>query len=72
MVDSYGGASSYQFTVSTTLTQNAEKPSFADVIVQNREPMTLLLVGMGCMVVLLLAVVLLLVRVHHRRKYDDK
>lgn len=52
--------------------QNAEKPSFADVIVQNREPMTLLLVGMGCMVVLLLAAVLLLVRIHHRRKYDDK
>mgnify|MGYP000181696746 CR=1 FL=1 len=43
VVDSYGGASSYQFTVSTALTQNAEKPSFADVIVQNREPMTLLL-----------------------------
>lgn len=72
VVDSYGGASSYQFTVSTALTQNAEKPSFADVIVQNREPMTLLLVGMGCMVVLLLAAVLLLVRIHHRRKYDDK
>lgn len=45
VVDGYGGASSYQFTVSTALTQNAEKPSFADVIVQNREPMTLLLVG---------------------------
>lgn len=72
VVDGYGGASSYQFTVSTALTQNAEKPSFADVIVQNREPMTLLLVGMGCMVVLLLAAVLLLVRIHHRRKYDDK
>ena len=72
VVDSYGGASSYQFTVSTALTQNAEKPSFADVIVQNREPMTLLLVGMGCMLVLLLAAVLLLVRIHHRRKYDDK
>lgn len=72
VVDSYGGASSYQFTVTTALTQNAEKPSFADVIVQNREPMTLLLVGMGCMVVLLLAAVLLLVRIHHRRKYDDK
>lgn len=72
LVDSYGGASSYQFTVSTALTQNAEKPSFADVIVQNREPMTLLLVGMGCMLVLLLAAVLLLVRIHHRRKYDDK
>ena len=72
VVDGYGGASSYQFTVSTALTQNAEKPSFADVIVQNREPMTLLLVGMGCMLVLLLAAVLLLVRIHHRRKYDDK
>ena len=72
VVDGYGGASSYQFTVSTALTQNAEKPSFADVIVQNREPMTLLLVGMGCMLVLLLATVLLLVRIHHRRKYDDK
>lgn len=72
LVDSYGGASSYQFTVSTALTQNAEKPSFADVIVQNREPMTLLLVGMGCMLVLLLAAVLLLVRIHHRRKYEDK
>ena len=47
-------------------------PAFAEVIVQNREPMTLLLVGMGCMVVLLLAAVLLLVRIHHRRKYDDK
>lgn len=34
--------------------------------------MTLLLVGMGCMVVLLLAAVLLLVRIHYRRKYDDK
>ena len=58
--------------MSTALTQNAEKPSFADVIVQNREPMTLLLVGMGCMLVLLLSAVLLLVRIHHRRKYDDK
>jgi len=68
VVDGYGGASSYQFTVSTALTQNAEKPSFADVIVQNREPMTLLLVGMGCMLVLLLAAVLLLVRIHHRKE----
>ena len=29
-------------------------------------------VGMGCMLVLLLAAVLLLVRIHHRRKYEDK
>ena len=72
LVDSYGEASTYQFTVTTSLSQNTEKPSFTDVILKNREPMTLLLVGMGCMVVLLLAVVLVLVRIHHRRKYDNQ
>ena len=29
-------------------------------------------IGISFMVVLLLAAVLLLVRIHHRRKYDDK
>lgn len=72
LVDNYGEVSTYQFTVSTALTQDTEKPSFADVILKNREPMTLLLVGMGCMVILLLAVVLVLVRIHHRRKYDER
>lgn len=72
LVDNYGEVSTYQFTVSTALTQDTEKPSFTDVILKNREPMTLLLVGMGCMVILLLAVVLVLVRIHHRRKYDER
>lgn len=72
LVDNYGEVSTYQFTVSTVLTQDTEKPSFMDVILKNREPMTLLLVGMGCMVILLLAVVLVLVRIHHRRKYDEQ
>ncbi len=71
VIDPYGGASSYQFTVATLGTQTNEKPSFTEVVTKNREPMILLMVGMGCMALLLIAVVLVLVRVHRRKKYDE-
>lgn len=71
VIDPYGGASSYQFTVTTLGTQSDEKPSFTEVVMKNREPMILLMVGMGCMALLLIAVVLVLVRIHRRKKYDE-
>lgn len=71
VVDPYGGTSSYQFTVSVTGSQSDEKPTFTEVVLENREPMMLLMVGMGCMALLLIAVVLVLVRIQRRKKYDE-
>ena len=68
VVDTRGRATSYQFTVNQT--SKVEKDSFSDVIMQNQEPMLLLIVGLGCMLVLLLAVVLLLIQIR-RGKHAD-
>lgn len=71
VVDGYGRATSYQFTTSASGTANDLKPSFTQVVVENREPMLMLLIGMGCMVLLLLGAVIVMLRARNRRKNKE-
>jgi len=73
LVDSHGRVSSYQFAVSTAPTNATgdEKPTIMTVIAQNREPMTLLIIGLSCMILALLGVVLVLLRVRKHNRGRD-
>ena len=69
LVDGHGKANAYQFTQAVSQ-ENAEKPTFTSVIVENREPMIFMLVGMGCMLLVLLGVIIVLVRIRAKRNED--
>lgn len=71
VVDAYGHATSYQFTTSQAAAASQSKPTFTQVVVENREPMLMLLIGMGCMVLLLLGAVIVMVRANRRRKNKE-
>ncbi len=71
VVDGYGRATSYQFTTSAAGTASDAKPSFTQVVVENREPMLMMLIGMGCMVLLLLGAVIVMLRARRRRKNEE-
>ena len=72
VVDSYGKASSYQFkAISDAQAVTAAKPTFTQVVVENREPMMMLLIGMGSMALLLLGAVIVLIRAGRRRKNQE-
>jgi hypothetical protein len=72
VVNGHGKANSYQFTskVSTANTP-AEKPTFTQVVVENREPMMMLLIGLGSMALLLLGAVIVMIRASRRRKHEE-
>lgn len=65
-----GGIDSFQFTLTHAGSVGADKPSFQQVIIENREPMLFLLVGLGSMVLVLLGVVLVLLRIRKRSRQD--
>ncbi len=72
VVDGYGHATSYQFTTASAgADAGGAKPTFTKVVVENREPMLMLLIGMGCMVLLLLGAVIVMVRSSRRRKNKE-
>jgi hypothetical protein len=71
VVDGYGKASSYQFTSAVgTSAAAAQKPAFTQVVVENREPMLMLLIGLGSMALLLLGALIVLIRANRRRKNE--
>lgn len=70
LMDGHGKATSYQFSTTVSTSVDEEKPTFTRVLVENREPMLFLLVGMGCMLVVLLAVILVLVRIRMTKKQE--
>lgn len=69
LVDGHGKANAYQFTQSVAVA-NEEKPTFTSVLVENREPMLFMLVGLGCMFLVLLGTIIVLVRI--RANAQDK
>lgn len=72
VVDGYGKASSYQFTsLAGTTASAAEKPTFTQVVVENREPMMMLLIGLGSMALLLLGSVIVMIRASKRRRNEE-
>jgi len=63
VVDGYGKVNSYQFKTASGQQSAAEvKPTFTQVVVENREPMMMLLIGMGSMALLLLGAVIVMIR----------
>lgn len=71
VVNGHGKASSYQFSSAVGTTEaNAEKPTFTQVVVENREPMMMLLIGLGSMALLLLGAVIVMIRASRRRKNE--
>lgn len=68
IVDNLGKATAYQFTTAVESANGNEKPAFAQMIVENKEPMLFLAVGMGCMVLILLGAILVLLRVRSHKK----
>ena len=72
VVDQYGKAGSYQFTSAVqSASASAEKPTFTQVVVENREPMMMLLIGLGSMALLLLGALIVLIRAGRRRKNEE-
>ena len=69
LVDGHGKVSSYQFTKAAAVTEE-EKPTFSSIIVENREPMLFMLVGLGCMLLVLLGVIIVLVRMRKAQKEE--
>lgn len=69
LVDAHGKANAYQFTQSVAVA-NEEKPTFTAIIVENREPMLFMLVGLGCMLLVLLGVIIVLFRIRANRKEE--
>lgn len=70
VVDGYGRATCYQFTATAAAAEET-KPSFTQVVIENKEPMLMLIIGMGCMVLLLLSAVIIVVRASRRRKNKE-
>lgn len=68
LVDTHGKASAYVFTTAATVAQEEEKPTFARVVVENREPMLFLLIGMACMMLVLVAVIVVLLKIRNNKK----
>ena len=72
VVNGHGKASSYQFTSKVnTADTTTEKPTFTQVVVENREPMMMLLIGLGSMALLLLGAVIVMIRAGRRRKNKE-
>ncbi|MDD3335790.1 MAG: cellulose biosynthesis cyclic di-GMP-binding regulatory protein BcsB [Eubacteriales bacterium] len=71
LLDNYGDLTTYQFTSTAKLSGSSSKPTFTEVVVNNREPMIFLLVGMGCMLLVLLGVILVLLRVRAHKKDEE-
>ncbi len=67
LVDGRGKATSYQFTVSETAVTE-QKPTFTQVVMENQEPMLMMMVGLGCMLLVLLTVILVLVRIRINKR----
>lgn len=68
LVDAHGQASSYQFTASAELDRSEEAPTFTRIIVEHREPMLLLLTGLGSMLVVLIGMLFIALRVRRRNR----
>lgn len=62
LVDAHGQANSYQFTT-TALTSSAQSaPTFSRVVMENREPLILLLTGVGSMLIVLIGLLIIALR----------
>ncbi len=70
LADDRGTAASYQFT-SLLPTEAEEKPSFAQVVAKNQEPMLMMLIGLGCMFLVLLTVVIVLIRIRANKRDEE-
>ncbi len=68
LVDTHGQANSYQFTTAAAVENGEEAPSFKRVIMENREPIILLLTGLGSMLVVFIGILILTLRAHRRNK----
>ncbi len=69
LVDGRGKVSSYQFTVSEAAVTE-QKPSFTQVVMENQEPMLMMIVGLGCMLLVLLTVILVLIRIRANKREE--
>jgi len=72
IIDSEGNIRTFLASSSDSSTKSGEKPSFTDVVNENKEPMFLLLVGLGCMLLVLLGTILVLIRIRPRYRGKDK
>ncbi len=70
LVDSRGKITSYQFTLAAAKEADENKPSFSSVIMENKEPMMMLVIGMGCMLLVLLTAIFILLRARKNKRSE--
>lgn len=68
LVDAHGQANSYQFTTSALVSSDQKAPTFTRVVMENREPLILLLTGLGSMLVVLIGLVIIALRTRRSNK----
>lgn len=67
LVDAHGQASSYQFTTTRMASSEQKAPTFTRVVMENREPLILLLTGLGSMLIVLIGLLIIALRA---RRYN--
>lgn len=70
LVDGRGTAVSYQFTSLLPVVAE-EKPTFTQIVAENQEPMLMMLIGLGCMFLVLLTVVIVLIRIRANKRDEE-
>lgn len=70
LADGRGTAASYQFT-SLLPAEADEKPTFTQIVAENQEPMLMMLIGLGCMFLVLLTVVIVLIRIRANKRDEE-
>lgn len=68
LVDAHGQASSYQFTTSSLAASGQDAPTFSRVVMENREPIILLLTGLGSMLVVLIGMLIIALRARRNNR----
>ncbi len=69
LVDPHGKVSSYQFGVPAQVESEAEKaPTFRRIIAENREPLILMLVGFGSVLLVLVGLLIVVIRTQRRKR----
>ncbi len=70
LVDAHGQAESYQFTTSAAASYEQAAPSFSQVLTENREPLILLLIGFGSILLVFIGLIIVIMRSRRNNKRE--